>query len=108
MPTRQMTEDGTSVHLTRKENDLLCLLAQNAGRILSRRFLLETVWGYNPRVITRTLDVHIGRLRRKLAAEQDVRIHTVCGRGYILQRPPQQARGAPDEALFQDGLNAQP
>jgi two-component system alkaline phosphatase synthesis response regulator PhoP len=90
------------VRLTRKEHDLLVLLAQNTGRLLSRRFLLEAVWGYNARVITRTLDVHIMKLRQKLAAQQDLQIHTVLGMGYVLERSVSRDANSEYEASFKD------
>jgi len=66
--------------LTRKEAALLELLRRNAGRCLSREYLLATVWGYRDGTRTRTLDVHIQRLRRKLGAD---RIVTVLRAGYL-------------------------
>ena len=73
--------DGEPVRLTRREFDLLRHLVENRNRVLSRDRLLERVWGYDHYVETRSVDVHIGRLRGKLrsAAEQ---IETVVGLGY--------------------------
>ena len=73
--------DGQSVKLTRREFDLLRYLVENRTRVLSRDRLLERVWGYEHFVETRSVDVHIGRLRGKLrtAAHQ---IETVVGLGY--------------------------
>ncbi|MCC7174028.1 MAG: winged helix-turn-helix domain-containing protein [Bryobacterales bacterium] len=71
--------------LTRKESQLLSLLQQNAGRCLSRQYLLSTIWGYQDGTRTRTLDVHIQRLRRKLGAEGASRIMTVLRTGYAWQ-----------------------
>ena len=68
--------------LTRKETQLLTLLQQNAGRCLSREYLLATVWGYRDGTRTRTLDVHIQRLRRKLGADGAAHIMTVLRTGY--------------------------
>jgi two-component system alkaline phosphatase synthesis response regulator PhoP len=73
------------VRLTRKEGQLLALLRQNAGRCLSRGFLLATVWGYRDGTRTRTLDVHIQRLRRKLGPEGAGHIQTVLRGGYAWQ-----------------------
>ncbi|MFB3776693.1 MAG: helix-turn-helix domain-containing protein [Bryobacteraceae bacterium] len=84
---------GSSSHeaparLTRKEAQLLALLRQNAGQCLSREYLLSTVWGYQNGTRTRTLDVHIQRLRRKLGAEGAARIMTVLRTGYAWQNEP--------------------
>jgi DNA-binding response OmpR family regulator len=82
----EVRKNGRPVHLTPKEFQLLCALARQANRTVSSRRLLWDVWGYDDRVRTRTLDVHIGRLRRKL--EDDPRrprlILTVPGVGYRL------------------------
>jgi DNA-binding response OmpR family regulator len=74
-----------AVRLTRKESQLLAILQQNAGRCLSRQYLLSTVWGYQHGTRTRTLDVHIQRLRRKLGAAGAGRIMTVLRTGYAWQ-----------------------
>ena len=73
------------VRLTRKESELLYLLQQNPGRCLSRQYLLSTIWGYQNGTKTRTLDVHIQRLRRKLGAEGASHIMTVLRTGYAWQ-----------------------
>jgi DNA-binding response OmpR family regulator len=72
---------GQSVRLTRREFELLKCLAENRNRVLSRDRLLERVWGYEQSVETRSVDVHVGRLRSKLgiAGKQ---IETVVGLGY--------------------------
>lgn len=77
---------ATEARLTKKESHLLNLLRENAGRCLSRGYLLQTVWGYGPAVRTRTLDVHIQRLRKKMEL-QGVRgqIQTILGNGYCWQ-----------------------
>lgn len=72
---------GHAVKLTRKEFDLLALLAKNADRVSPRHKLLDNVWGYNYYGDTRTLDVHIRRLRQKLG-ECASSIETVVGLGY--------------------------
>jgi DNA-binding response OmpR family regulator len=73
--------DGQSVKLTRREFDLLRYLVENRNRVLSRDRLLERVWGYEHFVETRSVDVHIGRLRGKLRAAAH-QIETVVGLGY--------------------------
>jgi DNA-binding response OmpR family regulator len=73
--------DGTDVRLTRREFELLRFLVENRNRVLSRERLLERVWGYDRFIETRSVDVHVGRLRAKLgmAGQQ---IEMVIGLGY--------------------------
>src|SRR5947209_2355290 len=73
--------DGAEVKLTRKEFALLAALARRPGRVATRQQLLDNVWGYDYYGDTRTLDVHIRRLRAKLGACADS-IETVVGVGY--------------------------
>jgi DNA-binding response OmpR family regulator len=68
--------------LTPKEFQLLHMLKRHPGVCLTRRFLLGTIWGYSEGTRTRTLDVHIQRLRRKLGPAEASRILTVFGSGY--------------------------
>jgi DNA-binding response OmpR family regulator len=77
------------VHLTTKEAQVLKLLAENPGRIFSRDTLLKMIWGYADGVISRTVDVHIQRLRKKLKGNLAPTIHTIFGRGYVLEHPGQ-------------------
>jgi DNA-binding response OmpR family regulator len=70
------------VRLTRKEFTLLEELARNAGRVMTRETLLDRVWGLNYYGDSRTLDVHIRRLRQKLGSAEI--IETVTGIGYRL------------------------
>jgi DNA-binding response OmpR family regulator len=72
---------GSPVKLTRKEFDLLVTLAKNADHVAPRHKLLDGVWGYDYYGDTRTLDVHIRRLRQKLGGCSDY-IETVVGTGY--------------------------
>ena len=78
--------DGAAVSLTRKEFDLLRALVEAGGRVLSREFLLDHVWGYTAaaEIESRTVDVHVRRLRQKLGPEGQ-RIGTVTGVGYRLE-----------------------
>ncbi len=73
--------DGSPIRLTRREFELLQCLVEHRNRVLSRDRLLERVWGYDHTIETRSVDVHVGRLRAKLgtAGEQ---IETVVGLGY--------------------------
>jgi DNA-binding response OmpR family regulator len=73
--------DGASVKLTRKEFSLLATLTKSAGRVSTRQRLLDDVWGHQYYGDTRTLDVHIRRLRQKLGPCGDC-IETVVGVGY--------------------------
>ena len=63
---RRATKDGQTVELTMKEFDLIEFLMRNPGRVYSRETLLDLVWGYDYQGDTRTVDVHIRRLREKL------------------------------------------
>jgi DNA-binding response OmpR family regulator len=73
--------DGEAVRLTRREFELLRYLVENRNRVLSRDRLLERVWGYDRLIETRSVDVHVGRLRAKLGAAGR-QIETVVGLGY--------------------------
>ena len=81
--TRRVTLDGAEVALTPKEFDLLAMLAADPGAVCSRQEIIDRVWDphwYGP---TKTLDVHIGSLRRKLGDPSW--IETVRGVGYRLR-----------------------
>lgn len=78
--------DAQPMVLTRKEQELLAMLLGNEGEIVPREVLLDRVWGYSPECRTRTLDVHIRRLRKKLGAFGDKYIETIFGVGYRFQR----------------------
>ena len=80
---------GQDVTLTSGEFDLLCAFAQHAGRVLSRDFLLELTRGREAAPFDRTIDVQVGRLRKKLEAdaEDPQIIKSVRGAGYILVPP---------------------
>ncbi len=80
---REVSIGGIPVALRTKEFDLLAALARDAGVVFSRDRLLESVWGYEFDVETRTVDVHINHLREKLAPSS-VAIETVRGVGYKL------------------------
>ena len=73
--------DGAPIRLTRREFELLRYLVQNKNRVVSRDRLLERVWGYDRLVETRSVDVHVGRLRSKLGTAGR-QIETVVGLGY--------------------------
>ena len=77
--------DAAPVHLTRLEFALLAHLARTAGEIVPRDVLMLHVWGYGPEIHTRTMDVHLRRLRVKLGSYSRQHIETVFGLGYRLQ-----------------------
>ncbi len=80
---REVTVDGQQVELRTKEFDLLQALAENKGIVLSREQLLNLAWGYDFYGQTRTVDVHVAHLRKRLK-ESQVKIETVTGVGYKL------------------------
>ena len=75
----EVRRNGRPVHLTKKEFDLLWLLVRNRSRVVTRDTILARLWDYEADVETRTVDVHIRALRKKLG---DDRIETVVGLGY--------------------------
>lgn len=86
----QVSVDDHPIDLTPTEYKLLLLLAERRGRVQSRARLLESVWDAAPDIQTRTVDMHVQRLRTKLGAAGDL-IETVRGFGYRLNSAP--ARG---------------
>ncbi len=88
---RQVIKDGLPVELTAIEFDLLHALARHPGRVLSREQLIEQVWGYDYYGDERVVDVHIGRIRKKIEdnAEAPALIVTVRGAGYRFEDLPQ-------------------
>ena len=87
MKSRSITCHGESIALTDKDFELTAFLFQNIGRLLSRDYLLESVWGLKGTINTRTVDTHMSRLRRKLRInpENGFRIRTVYQHGYRLE-----------------------
>lgn len=79
---RKVTIDGNDIVLTPKEFDLLALLFSNINRVFSREELLDRVWGIEFVGGTRTVDIHIQRLRKKLGRQHQELINTVHGIGY--------------------------
>jgi two-component system, OmpR family, alkaline phosphatase synthesis response regulator PhoP len=82
---REVTVAGELVELRPKEFDLLAYLIQNRGIVVSRDLLLERVWGFEYAGGTRTVDVHIAQLRRKLRRPRLIR--TIRGAGYKAVQP---------------------
>jgi len=81
---------GAPVRLTKREFELLRFLVENRNRVLSRDRLLERVWGLDRQVETRSVDVHVGRLRGKLG-QAGRQIETVIGMGYRFVEEPESA-----------------
>jgi two-component system alkaline phosphatase synthesis response regulator PhoP len=79
----EVTLSGRPVDLRHQEFNLLLTLAEHKGLVLSREKLLDLAWGYEYAGETRTVDVHIGHLRKKLAGSH-IRIETVTSDGYKL------------------------
>jgi two-component system alkaline phosphatase synthesis response regulator PhoP len=71
----------TSITFSKKEFEILVYLAKNLGRVLTRQVMFQTIWGYNDGSANRTIDVHIGRIRKKLKGCAHY-IETVPGVGY--------------------------
>jgi DNA-binding response OmpR family regulator len=97
---------GRPLDLTFKEFELLKHLAQHPGRVYTRAQLLQEVWGYDYYGGTRTVDVHVRRLRAKLGAEHEQLIGTVRHVGYKFVTPPlvaladeQQPAAVPDQPV---------
>ena len=67
----QIQRDGEKIEVTQKEYELIVFLFRNIGRVLSRAHILESVWGRNPDINTRTVDTHVSRIRSKLALAPD-------------------------------------
>jgi two-component system, OmpR family, response regulator RegX3 len=86
---RRATLDGSELQLSRKEFDLLTELVRNAGLVVSREDLMDRVWDENWFGSTKTLDTHVGLLRRKLGDEPGAPryLHTVRGVGFRFSSP---------------------
>jgi DNA-binding response OmpR family regulator len=87
---RVVTRDGRAVPLRPKEFDLLGALLRREGKVATRMELLREVWGYHESVLSRTLDTHVGELRRKLETDpaEPRHILTVRRTGYRLSIHP--------------------
>ena len=81
---REVTIAGEPVTLRAKEFDLLMTFFEHPGIVLTREQLLNLVWGFDFYGQTRTVDVHVAHLRKRMAGSQSVRIETVTGVGYKL------------------------
>ncbi len=86
---REVTKDGEALELSRKEFELLRLLMQNAGSVVTREQAFEEVWDTTWFGSTKTLDVHVSGLRRKLGDDSSEPrfLHTVRGVGFRFSSP---------------------
>ncbi|GAA4088461.1 winged-helix domain-containing protein [Nocardioides kongjuensis] len=91
---------GRTLDLTFKEFELLKFLAQHPGRVFSRQQLLQEVWGYDYFGGTRTVDVHVRRLRAKLGPENETLIGTVRNVGYRFVLPSKESAAEADAAAL--------
>lgn len=82
---KRVSLDSRLLELGGKEYDLLTVLVRHAGQIVSRQALMVRVWGYSPEARSRTLDVHIRKLRSKLGRYSPQYIETIFGAGYRFQ-----------------------
>ncbi|RLV47678.1 DNA-binding response regulator [Nocardioides mangrovicus] len=88
-----------TLDLTFKEFELLKYLVQHPGRVFTREQLLQEVWGYDYFGGTRTVDVHVRRLRAKLGTDNEALIGTVRNVGYRFVVPPKETRDAVEESV---------
>ncbi|MFT3848076.1 MAG: response regulator transcription factor [Propionivibrio sp.] len=85
---RQFLVEGRNVTLTERETDLALHFFRNAGRLLTRDHLIQVVWSTTPTIDTRTVNVHVSTLRRKLGLTPELgwRLVSIYGLGYRLER----------------------
>ena len=82
-----MNRAGRAIDLTKTEFDLLQVLMEQSGIVLSRDYLYEHIWGFNFETNSKSLDVYIGYLRRKIEGENEPKLlHTVRGVGYVVRK----------------------
>jgi len=89
-PGRLLQKGGVTIRLTQKEFDLALLLFRNLGRLLTRAYVLDTVWGTGAQVTARTVDTHASQLRSKLGLhpQDGWRLRAVYQHGYRLEQLP--------------------
>ena len=84
---REVKRGGKVLDLTKTEFDLLHILLEQQNFVLSREYLYEHIWGFNFETNSKSLDVYIGYLRRKLDdSGEEKLLHTVRGVGYVMRR----------------------
>ncbi len=88
LANHELRKDGQRIEVTQKEYELVVFLFRNIGRVLSRAHILESVWGRNPDINTRTVDTHVSRIRTKLAlaVEMGWKLSSIYQHGYRLER----------------------
>jgi len=88
LTNKKAYQDGIQIEMTDKDFEVATCLFDNIGRILSRSFLLETVWGISTDLHTRTVDVHVSRVRKALniSPASGYRIKTIYQHGYRLEQ----------------------
>jgi two-component system response regulator MprA len=85
--SREVTRGDRQVELTKTEFDLLQLFLEQAGVVISREYLYEHIWGFDFETNSKSLDVYIGYLRRKIESGDEMKLlHTVRGVGYVLKK----------------------
>ena len=89
----RITKAGVEIALTPKEFELARYLLENIGDLLPRTKLLEDIWGYGPEIHTRTIDIHISRIRKKLELSEEYgwKLTSIYHKGYRLERITRQA-----------------
>jgi DNA-binding response OmpR family regulator len=85
--SRSVVRGGEPIELTQKEYELALFLFRNHGRLLSRGHILQSVWGHQANITTRTVDTHVSRLRTKLALgpENGWQLNAIYNHGYRLE-----------------------
>ncbi|MFM9071380.1 MAG: response regulator transcription factor [Acidimicrobiaceae bacterium] len=84
--SREVTRGDRQIELTKTEFELLQLLLEQTGVVLSREYLYEHIWGFDFETNSKSLDVYIGYLRRKIENSDEIKLlHTVRGVGYVLK-----------------------
>jgi two-component system response regulator MprA len=85
---REVTRGNRTIDLTKTEFDLLQLLMEQQDIVLSRDYLYEHIWGFNFETNSKSLDVYVGYLRRKIEVGNEPKLlHTVRGVGYVVRNP---------------------
>jgi len=94
--SRLITRHDEPIRLTEKEFKLVNLMFQNVGRLLSRDYILSSVWGYDASLNTRTVDTHVSRIRKKLELfpERGWRLSSIYHQGYRLEQIPPEEQGS--------------
>lgn len=82
--TRELTNGSAKQTLTARESEVLKLLCQNKGEVLTRKHALKTIWGESNYFNRRIMDVYISKLRKYLSEDPDIEIKNVHGTGFIL------------------------